>query len=304
VPGYNGDSIPAATAQLSGPTGVAFDAAGNLFIADAGNHIVRKVSAPLATGAISTVAGVPQKLGPAVNGGAATSATLFDPRGVAVSASGDLYIADRMNQQIRRVDPTTGIISAVAGVAGETGSSGDGGPATAARLNSPIGVAVDQFQSVYIADEGNNKVRQVFSPCEEGPCAPVIRTLAGTGARCEPDPGSEGPPACGDGGAATAARLNAPSGVAVDAAGVVYIADLNDHRVRAVAPCGSDCVDIIATVAGTGVAGFFEPGDQAATSARLNSPVAVAVNPAGTRLHIADLVNQRIRQVEFLGGAN
>jgi streptogramin lyase len=306
-PGYNGDNIAAAAAQLSGPTGVAFDAAGNLYIADAGNHIVRKVSVPLDTGAISTVAGVPQKLGSAVNGGAATSATLFDPRGVAVSASGDLYIADRMNQQIRRVDPATGLISAVAGVAGETGSSGDGGLAIQARLNSPIGVAVDPFQNVYIADEGNNKVRHVFPPSCDGPCensAPQIRTLAGTGNRCEPDPGSADAPACGDGGAATAARLNAPSGVAVDANGVVYIADLNDHRVRAVFPCGFECADIIATVAGTGVAGFFEPADQAATSARLNSPVGVAVDPAGTRLHIADLVNQRIRQVEFLETSN
>jgi DNA-binding beta-propeller fold protein YncE len=291
VAGYNGENIPASTARLNSPTGVAFDSAGNLFIADAGNHIVRKVTAPLSTGAVSTVAGIPQKLGPAVNGGLATAATLFDPRAVAVSASGDIYIADRMNQQIRRVNAATGIIGAVAGVAGQTGSSGDGGLATAARLNSPQGIALDAFGSVYIADEGNNKIRQVFNPSCDGPCpGPLIRTLAGTGDACEPDPEAYGP-TCGDGGKAIEAQLNAPTGVAVDASsGDVYIADVNTGRIRRVFEYCSEyyeyggCALNIETFAG----GF-------------TAPVAVAVRADAYvfELYVSDVQDHTVSRVGF-----
>jgi sugar lactone lactonase YvrE len=312
VPGYNGDGIAATTARLNGPTGVAFDSAGNLFIADAGNHIVRKITAT--TGLISTVAGIPQKLGPAVNGGLATASTLFDPRSVAIGPSGDIYISDRMNQQVRRVSATTGIISAVAGIAGQTGapqrvlypSAGDAVEvATAARLNSPQGIAVDAFGSVYIADEGNNRIRQVFSQsCDGPPCQVLIRTIAGNGEVCPTfDPEiHEEIPLCGSGGPATQASLNAPTGVAVDADGIVYIANVNNHRVQQVA-CVFDfesevCTNRLFTVAGTGAAGFSGDGGSAA-SAQLNSPVAVAVSADGTLLYIADLINQRVREVQF-----
>jgi sugar lactone lactonase YvrE len=256
--GYNGDGILATTAQLNSPTGVAV-ANGNLFIADSGNHIVRKVV--LSSGMITTVAGIPQKNGPAVNGGSATQATLFGPRGVATDAAGNIYIADTMNQQIRKVVATgvdAGKILAVAGVAGETGSND--GPVASARLNSPLGVAVDSSGSVVvIADEGNDLVRVV----DEGGVATVE---AGT--------------------------LDSPSGVAMGSDGTLYIADTDNHRIRRVSG------ESVTTVAGNGTPGFSGDGGPA-TSAQLNTPVGVAINSSGRFLYIADLINNRIRKVDF-----
>jgi sugar lactone lactonase YvrE len=259
--GYNGDGISATTAQLNSPTGVAVSN-GNLLIADSGSHIIRKVV--LSSGIITTVAGIPQKNGLAENGGLATAATLFGPRGVATDAAGNIYIADTMNQQIRKVNASTGLISAVAGVAGETGSN-DGSVATA-RLNSPLGVAVNAAGTlVYIADEGNDLIRVVN--------ADGVGTVD---ANDEVDP------------------LDSPSGVAVAGNGNLYIADTDNHRIRLVTPEGTT------TVAGTGAPGFS--GDNGpATAAQLNTPVAVAVDSTGEFLYIADLINNKIRIVDFGG---
>lgn len=283
APGYNGDGISATAAQLNSPTGVARDASRNLYIADSDNHIIRKVAPD---GIISTVAGTPQMLGLAVNGGLATDPscgaspappcpTLYGPRGVAVDAAipANIYIADTMNYQIRKV--AAGIITAVAGVAGQTGSND--GPATGAKLNSPLGVAVNASGSVvYVADEGNHKVRKVDVTLGE------VTTVAGTGISGF----------SGDNGLATAANLDSPSGVALDAAGNLYIADTDNHQIRRVSSAG-----VITTVAGTGVPGSLGDGGPA-TAAQLSSPVAVAVDGAGD-LYIADLQNQRIRKVDF-----
>ena len=254
--GYNGDNIAAATAQLNSPTGVAVSN-GNLFIADSGNHVIRNVN--LSTGIITTVAGVPQKNGVAVNGGPATLAELFGPRGVATDGAGNIYIADTMNQQVRKVDATTGNISSVAGVAGETGNN-DGSVAEA-RLNSPLGVAVDSSGSiVYIADEGNDLIRVV----DEG----GVETVE-------------------------ADTLDSPSGVAVDGNGNLYIADTDNHRIQRVSG------ESVTTVAGTtGVSGYSGDGGPA-TAATLNTPVAVAVDSTGRFLYIADLINNVIRKVDF-----
>ena len=256
--GYNGDGIPATTAQLNSPTGVAV-ANGNLFIADSGSHIVRKVN--LSTGEISTVAGTPQKNGLAVNGGLATQALLFGPRGVATDAEGNIYIADTMNQQVRKVDAITGSIAAVAGVAGETGNND--GSFTSARLNSPLGVAVGTTGSVYIADEGNDNIRKV----SDG----FVSTLLSPG------------------------TLDSPSGVAVAADGTLYIADTDNHRIQRVV--FGEGLTII-TVAGNGTEGDSGDGGPA-TAAQLNSPIAVAVDSTGDILYIADLINQKIRKVNF-----
>ncbi len=265
VAGYSGDGGQATSAQLSGPVGVAVDGQGNLYIADRDNARIRKVSA----GIISTVAGT-GVAGYSGDGGQATSAQLNNPYGIAVDAQGNLYIADLGNNRVRKVT-TAGVISTVAGT-GVAGYSGDGGQATSAQLKTPIAVAVDAQGSLYIADYGNYRVRKVTT-------AGVISTVAGTGVA-----GSSG-----DGGQATSAQLNSPAGIAVGAAGTLYMADWANNRIRAVSG------GIITTIAGS-TAGFAGDGG-AASSAQLNSPFDLAVDSRGS-LYVSDTLNQRLRKIE------
>jgi sugar lactone lactonase YvrE len=237
--GYSGDGGPATSALLLYPSGVALDAAGDLYIADSGNAAVRKV---LPDGTISTLAGN-HPLSFSGDGGPANGAQLNAPFGVAVDAAGNFYVADTADNAIRKVTPN-GTISTVAGT-GVEGYSGDGGQATNARLNQPWAVALDAEGSIYISDSGNYRVRKV---------APggTISTVAGTGVQ-----GSSG-----DGGPATNAQLSNPTGLALDAAGNLYIGD--SSAVRKVAVSGG-----ITTVA---------------TS---NDPIGVAVDGAGN-LYVTD----------------
>ena len=267
--GYGGDGGPAVAAQLSLPYGVALDGAGNLYIADTGNHRIRKVDA---AGVISTVAGDGTP-GFGGDGGPAVAAQLRSPTGVAVDGAGNLYIADVNNHRIRKVD-AAGAITTVAGD-GTFGYSGDGGVAVAAQLNLPRGVAPDGAGNLYIADWVNGRIRKVDA-------AGVITTVAGGGP-------------VGDGGAAVAAQLYAPYGVAPDGAGNLYIADANNHRIRKV-----DAAGMITTVAGDGTPGFGGDGGPA-VAAQLRSPTGVAVDGAGN-LYIADSFNHRIRKVDAAGG--
>ena len=319
--GFSGDGGPAISAQLNRPSGVAVDAAGNLFIADTGNFRVRKVTpqgvistvagnghggvngdggpAPAAQlavltalavdgrgnvfiasgdgrirkvtpeGVISTVAGNGHP-GFSGDGSPATSAQLNQPHGVAVDATGNLFIGDYGNQRVRKVTPG-GVISTVAGN-GSRGLNGDGGPASSAELNDPSGIAVDAAGILFIADYGNRRVRRVVP-------GGLISTAAGSGGSV-----------LGDGGPATSAQLSTPSGVAVDAAGNLFIADSNGNRVRKVGPGG-----VISTVAGIGRNGYGGDGGPA-TSAQLSSPFGVAMDKAGN-LFIADSGNMRVRKV-------
>ncbi len=205
------------------------------------------------------------------DGGPATAAQIGSIQGVAVDAKGDLFLSDTNNHRVRRVD-TGGIITTIAGT-GTAGFSGDGGPAGSAQLNLPYGLAVDAAGNLYIADLGNNRVRKV-SP--DG----IIVTIAGTGV--------EG--YSGDGGQANAAQLYTPRDVAVDAAANLYIAEFEGHRVRKVTPAG-----VIATVAGTGVAGLGGDGGPA-TVAELSFPAGLAVDRTGA-LYIADSGNNRVRKI-------
>ncbi len=219
--GYSGDGGPAASAELNSPSGVAVDFSGNIYIADYKNNRIRRVDA---SGVISTVAGK-GTAGYSGDGGPASSAELSTPSGVAVDTSGNIYIADSSNNCIRKVD-ASGVISTVAGK-GTGGYSGDGGPASSAELSSPFGVAVDASGNIYIADDKNNRIRKVDA-------SGVISTVAGNGTGGY----------SGDGGPATSAELNSPSGLAVDSSGNIYIADTTNYRVREVyaiinGACGS-----------------------------------------------------------------
>ncbi len=206
-----GDGGAATSARLNLPYGVALDGLGNLYIADTGNHRIRRVDA--STGIISTVAGTGAS-GYSGDGGAAASAQLNLPYDVAVDGAGNIYIADRSNHRIRKVDAATGIISTVAGT-GDGAYGGDGGPAAEAQIYDPWGVAVDGSGNLYIADASNHRIRKVDA-------AGVITTVAGGGS------------SLGDGGAAAEAQLNSPFDIAADGAGNLYIADTVNQRVRKV----------------------------------------------------------------------
>ena len=270
-PGFSGDGGPATSAQLTTPVGVAVDPASNLYIADFGGQRIRKVTP---AGTITTVAGNGVQ-GFSGDDGPATSAKLFNPTGVAVDVTGNIYIADYFNGRIRKVTPS-GIITTVAGT-GVSGFSGDGGPATSARLDQAQCVAVDTMGNLYIADYLNQRIRKVTA---NG----IITTVAGNG-----NAGFSG-----DTGLATNAQLAFPLGVAVDIAGNLYFADSGNQRIRKVAVGGT-----ITTVAGNGNTGFSGDGG-VATSAQLNNPWGLAVDTAGN-LYIADLSNNRIRKVTFAG---
>ena len=274
--GFIGEGVPATSASLRFPRGVAMDASGNLFIADTGNGRIRRVDA--ATGVITTVAGTGAS-GFSGDGGPATSASLSVPTGGAVDASGNLFIADTGNGRIRRVDAATGVITTVAGT-GTHGFSGAGGPATTARLRFPKRVAVDASGNLFIADTSNSRIRRVEA------AKGVITTVAGSGTHGF----------SGDGGPATSASLARPRGVAVDASGNLYIADTNNHRIRRV----DAATGVITIVVGDAPLGFSGDGG-AATSAGLTRLEGVGVDALGNLL-IADTQNNRIRRVDTATG--
>jgi sugar lactone lactonase YvrE len=271
---YSGDGGPATNASLNWPADVAVNASGNLFIADTMNKLIRKVDA---NGIITTVAGNGGFGGYSGDGSAATNTSLSETHCVALDTSGNLFIS--FDGCIRKVD-ANGIITTVAGN-DSLGYSGDGGPATNASLNNPYGLVVDASGNLFIADEGNNRIRKVDT---NG----IITTVAGNG------PSGYSGSYSGDGGAATNANLNWPYGVAVDASGNLFISDKGNNRVRKVNANG-----IITTVAGNGSSGYSGDGG-AATYARLNNPCGIAVDTSGN-LFIADNNNHRIRKVNSAG---
>lgn len=272
--GYSGDGGAATSATLALPGAVAYDKNNDLFVADTNNHVVREITP---SGVISTVAGNGSE-GFSGDTGAATSAQLDTPTGVAVDANGNLYIADSHNHRIREV--SGGTITTIAGT-GAPGFSGDGGAATAAQLSLPTGVAVDASGNVYIADKNNHRVREIVSG--------TITTIAGDGEELF----------AGDGGAATAAALDSPTGVAVSSTGTVYVVDRLNQRVRAFTVGGT-----INTVAGSGGASFsggFSGDGANATAASLARPTGVSVDASGN-VYVSDTDNQRVRQL-VNGGA-
>lgn len=272
VAGYSGDGGSATISQLNTPSGVFLDQQGSLYIADSANNVIRRVDAQ--TNLITTVAGT-GTAGFAGDGGPATSAQLNYPTDVAVDAAGDIFIADYQNQCVREVNAQSGIIATVAGD-GVAGYSGDGGSATSAELNYPFGIALSLTVDIFIADYTNNRIRRVDAR------SGLITTVAGNGMGGY----------AGDGGAASSAELNLPSGVFIDQAGDIFIADSVNNVVRRV----DANTGLIATVAGDGIAGLSGDGSLA-VSAELSFPMGVAVDATG-QMWIADSANNRIRQVD------
>jgi sugar lactone lactonase YvrE len=253
VSGYSGDGGQAKAAQLWYPLGVALDSSGNIYIADDFNGLIRKVDK---SGIISTFA---------------TNQNFSGLGVMAVDSSDNLYVVDQIACVIWQITPSA-VVNAVAGVAFTCGFSGDGGPATQAELNTPVGVAVDKLGNIFVADSGNNRVR-------EFQVGGSINTIAGNGT-------------CGftgDGGPATSAEMCFPAAVAVASSGTLYIADELNLRIRKVAS------GKISTYAGTGVPGY-NGDDLPALNANLDDPVAVALNSTGT-LYLVDDLTMRVRKV-------
>jgi trimeric autotransporter adhesin len=313
IPGYVGNGGVGTSAEINFPEGVCFDQSGNVVVADTENNVIRVIAASSGTyygvamtaGDIYVIAGN-GTAGYAGNGGAATSAELFSPTGVAVDAFGNVLIADAANSVIRVVASTSGSYYGYSMVAGniytiagdnDTGFSGDGGVATSAELSLPDGVALDGSGNVVIADSLNNRVRVVANSTGMAygisMTAGDIYTVAGNGTSGY----------SGDNGSGTSAELNVPTGVGVDPSGNILIADSHNNVVRLVAETsGTDTgmsvtAGDIYTVVGDGTEGFAGDGGTSWTSGvELNTPLSVATDSSGD-VFIADYGNNRIRMV-------
>lgn len=261
LPGANDGAAAAASFRL--PSGVASDAHGNLYVVDQLNHKIRKITA---AGMVSTVAGTGS---PGADDGIGVQASFRFPLGVAVDAAGNVYVADTDNHMIRKI-ATNGEVTTVAGN-GTSGSADGTGPG--ASFSLPVGVAADATGNLYVADVLNHKIRKI-TPIGE------VSTFAGSGSI-----GSAN-------GAGTAASFTFPQGVAVDGAGNVYVADTDNHRIRKITPGGE-----VSTLAGSGLPGS---ADGTGAAASFNLPHGVAVDAFGN-IYVADRFNFKIRRITPAG---
>ncbi|ADW68666.1 Ig-like domain repeat protein [Granulicella tundricola] len=265
----------ATTVPILLPSGLVYDAQGNLYLAETAAHLILRVSP---SGALTIVAGTGTQ-GYAGDGTLPTQALLDSPTALAITPTGDLYLADTHNHAIRRIDAATQIITTVAGT-GTPGRSPDGTLATKAQLDTPTAIALDSSQNLYIADTRNHIIRRVDATTH------LITTLAGTGTQGF----------SGDAGPALAAQIDTPTGLALDASNNLYLADTHNHRIRRI-----DAVThIITTIAGNGTPAFTSD-NIAATSATLYLPRGITLDPSGNLL-IADSANHRIRRIDAVTG--
>lgn len=276
-PGYAGDGGTGGKALLNQPFDVAIGPDGAVFVSDTFNHCVRRVDAR--TGQISTVAGCGKK-GFSGDGGPAVEAFLNEPYGVALDGDGNLFIVDRLNVRIRRVDRATGVITTIAGT-GQSNYSGDDGPASAATMREPNGIALNsRGDKLYIADVSDQRIRVVDLGSMK------ITTFAGTGRK------EHG----GDGGPAANATLFGPRAVHLDAAGNVYICEREGNSIRRV----DGKTGQIETIAGTGSKGYSGDGGPA-KNATFNGPKEIDVDSKGNIL-VVDTENHAIRRIDVITG--
>lgn len=275
--GFSGDSGQATASKLNRPQGITSDTSGNIYIADRDNHRIRKIST---SGIITTIAGSGATglgLGSfSGDSGQATVAKLNSPTGVSLDTSGNIYIADKSNNRIRKIS-TSGVITTIAGT-GTASFSGDDGQATSATLNLPSGVENDIYGNLYIVDSGNHRIRKVDS-------SGVITTIAGTGTSGF----------SGDGGQATAAKLNAPLNIYASRDGFLFISDTNNQRIRKI-----DLSGVITTIAGSSSVASFSGDNGQATAAKLNFPNSIDFDGMGN-MYIVDSGNHRVRKVDSSG---
>jgi DNA-binding beta-propeller fold protein YncE len=272
--GYAGDGGPATRAQLNGPFDVGFDTSGNLYFSDTFNHCIRRVDA--ATSVITTLAGCGEP-GYSGDGGPATGARFNEPYGIAIDRSGNVYVADRHNHCVRRIEAASGIVTTFAGN-GCAGFGGDDGPAARAAMSEPNGLALDPAQSrLFIADVADHRVRVVDL------ASGTIGTFAGTGEAEH----------SGDGGPATKAGIYGARAVKVAGDGTVYILERQGSTLRATDPR----TDIITTLAGTGVRSYT--GDNGpAFAATFDAPKELTIDREGNLL-IVDTENHAIRKIDI-----
>ena len=273
--GYAGDGGPAASALLSEPFMCAFDSHGNLYVGEAMNHCVRRVDR--STGVITAVAGAGEE-GYSGDGGPATQATFNQPYSLQVDSNGDIYIVDRLNSAIRRVDAATGIISTVAGT-GNPGYSGDGGPGVNAQLREPSDCFLDGRGGLLIADIQDQRVRRL--DLQSG----IITTFAGNGEKVR----------AGDRGRAVEAGILGARAVCMDGSGNTYICEREGNGVRKV-----DANGIMSTVAGTGEGGYSGDGGPA-LAATWGAPKAIRCDHRGNLL-VVDTENHAIRRIDAASG--
>ncbi len=259
------------------PSAIAFDPQGNLYLADSANHLIRKVDT---TGHITTIVGTGTQ-GFSGDAGQANAAQLDSPQGLALNpGTNTLYIADTHNHRIRQLNLTTGIITTIAGT-GTPSFSGDSTLATNATLNLPTGLAVDTINNLYVSDTANHRIRRIDAITH------IITTIAGNGTQGF----------SGDGGQATQATIDSPTGLAVDTLNNLYLSDTANHRIRRI-----DAITrIITTLAGIGTQGFSGDG-LSSTAATLAFPTGLTLDASGN-LYFADTANHRIRRIDATTGA-
>jgi DNA-binding beta-propeller fold protein YncE len=275
--GYSGDGGPATTAKLNQPFDVAIGPDGSLYFSDTFNHCIRRVDSK--SGRISTVAGC-GKNGYSGDGGPATEAKLNEPYGVVLDKHGNIFIVDRLNYCIRRVEAATGVIATIAGT-GKSGYFGDGGPAAEAMLREPNGIALHPAgRSLYIADVADQRVRVVDLRTGN------IATFCGTGRKEH----------SGDGGPVSRASLHGPRAVHVSADGDVYICEREGNSIRRI----DGTSGMITTVAGTGRKGYTGDGGPA-IEATFNGPKEIDIDAAGN-IFVVDTENQAIRRIDAKTG--